>query len=134
MDVDGVTLLLSSGAVLLGVAAFLGFAQARTERGSAAESKWRVVHSGGTAGGVQLLALAAVWGRLAGHSSWASVVAGCIVLSTWLFFIGPLLKALERARGGNFLLWAGAAFSVPGYLGLIGLGLMALGLTASGSS
>jgi hypothetical protein len=127
MNIDGVSLLLPNGAVLLGVAAFLGFAQARAERGSAAESKWRVVHSGGTAGGVQLLALGAVWGHLAAHSSWASVVAGCIVLSTWLFFVGPLLKALERARSGNVLLWAGAVASVPGYLGLIGLGLTAFG-------
>ena len=90
---DG-ALLLATGAVLLGIAAFMGFAQARTTRGSASEGKWRLVHSGGTAGGVQLLALSAVWPRLAGQSPIASVTAVAIALSTWLFFIGPLLKAL----------------------------------------
>lgn len=119
MNLDGGGLLLITGAVLLGIAAFMGFAQAGTQRGSTAESKWRVVHSGGTAGGVQLLALSAVWSRLAGPSPLAGVIAGCLALSTWLFFVGPLLKALSRSRSGNVVLWAGATASLPAYFGLL---------------
>jgi len=119
---DLAALLLPTGTVLLGIAALTGFAQARTTRGTEAESKWRVVHSGGTAGGVQLLALSAVWSTLTGPSLVASVTAASIVVATWLFFLGPLLKALAWPRTGNWALWAGAALAIPGYVGLIGLG------------
>jgi hypothetical protein len=119
MNIDSEGLMLTTGAVLLGLAAFMGFAQAGTSRGSAEEARWRVVHNGGTAGGVQLLALSAVWTRLCGQSPFAGWVAVCLALSTWLFFIGPLLKALSRVRSGNAVLWAGAVASLPAYLGLI---------------
>lgn len=119
MKLESGELLLTAGALLLGIAAFMGFAQARASRGSATESRWRVVHNGGTAGGVQLLALSAVWTRLAAPSLFSGIVACCLVLSTWLFFIGPLLKALSRPRSGNAILWVGAVASLPAYLGLI---------------
>jgi len=119
MRIDSDALLLVTGALLLSVAAFTGFVQARTERGSAEEVRWRVVHNGGTAGGVQLLALSAVWARLAGSSDFAGPIALCLAMSTLLFFVGPLLKALSRARSGNLVLWAGAVASLPAYIGLI---------------
>ena len=117
-------LLLSAGTMLLGVAALMGFVQARKASGSPEHSRWRVVHNGGTAGGVQLLALSAVWGRLAEESVMTSSIAHAIALSTWLFFVGPLLKAMSRTKSGNAITWAGAVAAVPGYVGLVGLALL----------
>lgn len=126
MNIDSESLLLVSGAILLGVAAFMGFAQAKA-RGSHTESMWRVVHSGGTAGGVQLIALAAVWTLLGGQSPGGAVVAVCLCVSTWLFFIGPLLRVLERDKAGNLVLWIGATAAIPAYAGLIVLAVARFG-------
>jgi hypothetical protein len=72
------SLLLSAGLRLLGVAALTGFVQARTPRDSAAFDHWRVVHNGGTAGGVQLLAL--------------NVLGACVAAPAYLAL--PLLLVL----------------------------------------
>ena len=58
--------LIVAGMFLLAPAALLGFMQARQTPGSAQHTLWRVAHSGGTAGAVQLLALGAVLVELAG--------------------------------------------------------------------
>lgn len=127
MNIDSAQLLLTTGALLLGLAALTGFVQARTERGSEAESRWRVVHSGGTAGGVQLIALAAVWQDLSGTSPVIGWVGACLVLSTWLFFVGPLLKALQRIRSARLIVGLGGLVAIPAYLGLIVLSVSRYG-------
>jgi hypothetical protein len=123
MTIVAEALLLRTGAVLLALAAFTGFAQA-TARGSSLEAQWRVVHNGGTAGGVQLLVLAVAWPALAGQSLIAPWVALAIIVATWCFFIGPLLKVRSQARAAQLVLLAGAVVSVPGYVGLLALGLL----------
>src|SRR6476469_9371329 len=111
------SILLSTGLVLLGLAALTGFLQARTPRDSDAFHRWRVVHAGGTGGGVQLLALSAIWNRLP-QSSFASWVVLGVACATWIFFLGPLANALERPQLAKRLNWLGALIAAPAYLAL----------------
>ena len=60
---DATNLLLINGILLLARAALLGFAQEHHRDRPDAFSAWRVVHAGGTAGAVQLLALGASLAR-----------------------------------------------------------------------
>lgn len=113
------SLFISSGALLLAVAALLGFQLHRSSHVPAATARWRVVHSGGTAGGVQLIALGAVWSKLALASATSVLATGTLVAGTWLMFVGPLMTALARPRLGMWVGYCGAFISVPGYLLLI---------------
>jgi len=60
---DSSRVLLLSGVMLLSISALLGFVQERHRDSPEAFARWRVVHAGGAAGAVQLIALAAVWGQ-----------------------------------------------------------------------
>jgi hypothetical protein len=110
------TFLLAAGILLLTPAALAGFLQARAKDADAA-ARWRVVHAGGTAGAVQLLALAAVWSHFPAVA-WTSAVAIGIAVSTWAFFVGPLARALGKARLASAVNLAGALVALPAYLGL----------------
>ncbi|MEO5770160.1 MAG: hypothetical protein ABIS92_17525, partial [Polyangia bacterium] len=81
-------------------------------------SNWRVVHAGGTAGAVQLLALSFVWTRLRGHENAFAFLAGGIIFSTWAFFIGPLARAVGLPRLARRVNRAGALVAVPSYMAL----------------
>ena len=81
----------------------------------AGSARWRVVHNGGTAGGVQLLALGAVWSKLAFASVLSMLAAGALVAGTWLMFVDPLMTALAQPRLGKWAGYCGAFVSVPGY-------------------
>lgn len=118
------SLFISSGALLLAVAALLGFQLHRSSSMPAATARWRVVHSGGTAGGVQLIALGAVWSKLALASATSVLATGALVAGTWLMFVGPLMTALARPRLGKWIAYCGAFISVPGYLLLIWFALL----------
>jgi hypothetical protein len=110
--------LLVSGAVLLSISALLGFVQERHRDRPAAFASWRVVHSGGTAGAVQLLALAATWQRFFARGPWSVLVAAGLIVSTWAFFLGPLARATGHARVATSINGAGAVIAVPAYLAL----------------
>jgi hypothetical protein len=116
MDATG--LLLMSGIVLLASAALLGFMQEHHRDRPEMFSAWRVVHSGGTAGAVQLLALGAIWERLTDASRLSNALAWTIVIVTWAFFLGPLARALGRPRLARAFNTVGAVLAVPGYLAL----------------
>lgn len=113
-------LLLALGIILLAAASLLGFMQARLAPDHPAQARWRVVHVGGTAGAVQLIALSAVWHKLTvdNTSLLAITIAAGIAISTWAFFIGPLMRALGDERWYRGVHWFGAAFAVPGYAAL----------------
>ena len=114
---DAPRLPLMAGIVLLASAALLGLVQEHYRKEPERFSAWRVVHAGGTAGAVQLLALGAVWERLSGSSGVADALAWTLVTVTCAF-LGPLARALGRprlARGFNIV---GATLAVPGYLAL----------------
>lgn len=113
-------LLLALGIILLAAASLLGFMQARIPAEDPAQARWRVVHVGGTAGAVQLIALSSVWHKLSANdtSILAPVIAVGIAFSTWAFFIGPLMRALGDRRWYRRVHLAGALFAVPGYLAL----------------
>jgi hypothetical protein len=116
---DAIRLLLIAGTVLLAVAALLGFVQERYRDQPALFAGWRVVHAGGTAGAVQLLALAAVWEQLAG-AGLTSVLLACTLISvTWAFFLGPLARVLGWLRIARLLNTVGAILAGPGYLALL---------------
>ncbi len=115
---DEIRLLLISGTVLLAVAALLGFAQERYREDPVLFAGWRVVHAGGTAGAVQLLALAAVWQRLIGAGTLSLLLASTLIAVSWAFFLGPLARVLGWPRLSRAMNLAGAVLAVPGYVGL----------------
>lgn len=80
-------MLLVSGVVLLSISALLGFVQERHRDSPEMFARWRVVHAGGAAGAVQLIALAAVWSQF-GASGWKSILPLGLVLASWAF-LGP---------------------------------------------
>jgi hypothetical protein len=110
------TLLLVAGILLLTPSALAGFLQARAKEPATA-ARWRVVHAGGTAGAVQLLALAAVWSRFPPGGLALAVAVG-IAASTWAFFVGPLARAVGKPRLASAVNLAGALVAGPAYLGL----------------
>ena len=105
---------------MLGLAALTGFAQARHARNSARHVRWRVVHAGGTAGAVQLIALGAALRVLdAPLTRWYELptLVG-VALATWAFFLGPLLHALGKDRTARWVTLCGAVFAAPAYAAL----------------
>lgn len=108
--------LLSSGILLLTVSALLGFVQYRHRDRPEAFAHWRVVHAGGTAGAIQLLALSAVWAHFGAATASLALVAGGLILATWAFFLGPLAKALGRLHLATVVNSVGAAAAIPSYL------------------
>src|SRR5437867_1482171 len=82
------------GTWLLAIAALLGFVQKRHRDVPEEFARWRVVHAGGTAGAVQLLALSAIWPRLSGSHPWTTVLAWGLILVAWAFLLGPTAQAV----------------------------------------
>jgi hypothetical protein len=110
--------LLISGTLLLTLSALCGFIQHRHRARADTVALWRVVHAGGTAGAVQLLALAALWDRLAPPGAFADLLAAGLIVATWAFFLGPLARALGGIRTARAITGIGAALAVPAYLAL----------------
>jgi hypothetical protein len=110
-------LLFVFGIVLLAVSALLGFVQHRYREQPEAFALWRVVHAGGTAGALQLLVLAAVWKHFPQVPS-VGALAVALVAATYAFFLGPLARALNRARIASALLTLGAVIALPAYVAL----------------
>jgi hypothetical protein len=106
------------GTFLLAIAALLGFVQERHRDSPDAFARWRVVHAGGTAGGVQLVALSAMWPRLSGSETWTAVLAWALIFTAWAFFIGPIARAMGQHRLASVVNRAGAVVAVPAYLAL----------------
>jgi len=113
---DSERLLLVFGLVLLSASALLGFVQYRYRERAEAFSHWRVVHSGGTAGAVQLLALCAIWGHLGIKGTWATWLSLGLIIATWAFFLGPLARAVGRPRTARIINRVGGAVAVPAYV------------------
>ena len=107
-----------SGVLLLAVSALLGFVQKRHRQSPEAFAAWRVVHAGGTAGAVQLLALAAIWEPMTAGHHWTAALAWALIAVTWAFFIGPLARALGHRQIGAWINRAGAVVAVPAYIAL----------------
>ena len=110
--------LLISGTVMLSVSALLGFVQYRHRERPDTSARWRVVHVGGTAGAVQLLALSAIWGRFGFRGTWVTLLATGVILATWAFLLGPLARALGWSRMANVINSTGAVLALPAYLAL----------------
>lgn len=112
--------LIVAGVVLLAISALTGFMLARAAQGSRAHALWRVAHNGGTAGGVQLIALGAIVERLSASVSEgvASLVLLGVTAGTWAFFIGPLLRAVGAERAADRINLLGALVAAPSYLAL----------------
>jgi hypothetical protein len=109
--------LLGAGIVLLALAALSGFVQHRMRENAEAFAQWRVVHAGGTAGAVQLLALSAVWNRF-GQGPAVSLLAAGLIAATLAFFLGPLARALDFRRTATVILAVGGLLALPAYLAL----------------
>jgi hypothetical protein len=109
--------LLVFGTLLLAIAALLGFVQERHRGSPDSFARWRVVHAGGTAGGVQLIAFAAVWQRLQ-PNLWTVALASGLIVAAWAFFIGPLARATGWPRLAVVVNRVGALVALPSYLAL----------------
>ena len=104
-----------SGVVLLSISALLGFVQERHRDSPERFARWRVVHAGGAAGAVQLIALAAVWSQF-NATGWTEFIAAGLVASSWAFFLGPLARAMDRPRVSRWINIAGAIVALPTYV------------------
>jgi len=109
--------LLISGVLLLAVASLCGFVQHRYRREPKLFAEWRVVHVAGTAGAVQLLALASVWHSF-GQGLVVSILEAGLIFATLAFFFGPLARALRQPRTASVLLSLGGLVALPTYLAL----------------
>jgi uncharacterized BrkB/YihY/UPF0761 family membrane protein len=110
--------LLVFGTLLLATSAVLGFVQERHRDSPEAFVRWRVVHAGGTAGGVQLIALSTIWQRLPGTGTWIVALAWGLIFAAWAFFLGPTARALGQPRCARALNIVGAVVALPSYLAL----------------
>ena len=108
-------MLLLSGVSLLSISALLGFVQERHRDSPEAFARWRVVHAGGAAGAVQLIAFAAVWNQLA-STGWKAVLPFGLVWASWAFFLGPLARAMDMPRVSRWVNIAGAVVALPTYV------------------
>lgn len=113
MDPNRVLLL--SGVTLLSISALLGFVQERHRESPDVFARWRVVHAGGAAGAVQLIALAAVWNQFA-VTGWRAMLPMGLVFASWAFFLGPLARAMDLPRVSRWVNIAGAIVALPTYL------------------
>ena len=104
------------GVVLLSISALCGFVQYRYRERPEAFAHWRVVHAGGTAGAVQLIALYAIWGHLGINGTWATCLSNGLIIATWAFFLGPLARAVGQPRTARIVNSVGAVVAVPAYL------------------
>ena len=104
-----------SGVVLLSISALLGFVQERHRDSPEAFARWRVVHAGGAAGAVQLIALAAVWSQFAA-TGWKTILPLGLIVSSWAFFLGPLARAMDRPRLSRWINTVGALVALPTYV------------------
>ena len=107
--------LLVSGILLLAVSALLGFVQERHRNSPEKFAQWRVVHAGGSAGAVQLLAFAAVWDRFGQHG-WNAALAWGLIAASWAFFLGPLSRAIDQPSVARWINYLGAIVAFPTYL------------------
>lgn len=110
--------LLVFGVVLLSVSALCGFVQYRYRERPESFAQWRVVHAGGTAGAVQLIALYAIWGHLGIRGTWATCLSSGLIIATWAFFVGPLARAVGQPRIARIVNSAGTVVAIPAYLSL----------------
>jgi hypothetical protein len=111
---DASRVLLSSGVMLLSISALLGFVQERHRESPESFAQWRVVHAGGAAGAVQLIALAAVWNQF-DASGWRALLPFGLVGASWAFFLGPLARAMQRPRIARWVNAVGAVVALPTY-------------------
>lgn len=107
------------------------FSKAITSGGN--EVAWRVVHSGGSMGGIMLIAFSSLLPHLV-LPQWAvSLFIWTIILGTWLFIIAMIVAAITGERGlkaGGSLINRGVYF---GYMfgaifSIAGCGLLLAGL------
>jgi hypothetical protein len=119
MILQGVDVVVAAGIVLLAVAALTGFMVARVPAHSELHALWRVVHNGGTAGGVQLIALGVAADKFgATRDPLTLAILFGVALATWAFFIGPLLRVLGRPGAARVTNAVGAIVATPAYAGL----------------
>jgi hypothetical protein len=118
MTLSSSSFLLFTGLCLLAIAALLGFVQYRYRAQPEAFAHWRVVHAGGSTGAVQLLALSAVWEKLALAEDWGLLLASSLSFATWAFVAGPLARALGFPGAAGRINIVGAVVAVPAYVAL----------------
>lgn len=121
------------GVLILTVSLISGgwFAKAINTRGN--DVAWRVVHSGGSMGGIMLIAFSSLVPIIVLPRWSVTVFVWSVILSAWLFIIAMMVAAISGERGlktggslinrGVYYLYLfGALFS------LIGCGLLLIGL------
>jgi hypothetical protein len=128
-----ITYLALHGVLVLIVSLISGrwFSKAITSKGN--EVAWRVVHSGGSMGGIMLIAFSSLLPILVLPKWGIEVFIWSIILGTWAFVIAMIIAAVTGERG---LVWGGSVLNrgvytgylMGAFLSLLGCGFLLAGL------
>jgi len=121
------------GVLILTICVFAGRFFARAINNQSREVAWRVVHSGGSMGGVMLIAFASVLDLAYLPYAASNAFVWFIVLGTWALVIGMIAAAVTGERG---LRWGAssigrsiyAVYVVGAISSLVGCGILVFGL------
>jgi hypothetical protein len=110
------------------------FSKAITTGGN--EVAWRVVHSGGSMGGIMLIAFSSLVPIIVLPQWGAELFVWSIVFGTWLFIIAMIVAAITGERGlkgGGSLVNRGiySCYFVGALLSLVGCSLLLVGLLSA---
>lgn len=134
MDMDKSAVYLALNGVLILLVSLISgrwFSRAITTKGN--EVAWRVVHSGGSMGGIMLIAFSSLVSLLV-LSPWAMVVfVWSSIAGTWLFILAMIAAAVTGERGltnGGSLINQGIyhTYIVAAFSSLVGCGILLAGL------
>ena len=107
------------------------FAKAINTKGN--DVAWRVLHSGGSMGGIMLIAFSSLVSIIVLPQWLVTFFVWSIILSAWLFIIAMIAAAITGERGskiGGSVMNRGVYYFyfVAGLFSLIGCGLLLIGL------
>ncbi len=106
--------------LMIGFLAGFPFAKAIKNK-TGREVAWRVVHSGGSAAGVMLIAIGAIINRLEIGETLNKILCAGLIISTYLLVAGMVLAAKTGERGiGNDAASKNSNWKIINYLYAIG--------------
>jgi hypothetical protein len=121
------------GTLILAVSMVSGRWFSKAIKAGKSEVAWRVVHSGGSMGGVALIAVAGVFDLVSLPETLLKVFVWVLILGMWVFLVGMIAAAVTGQRG---LEWRSSSIGKTIYVmyiigtvtTLVGVGRLSLGL------
>lgn len=96
---QNIILLALNGVLTLTVSMLAGRWYAKAILTNGNDVAWRVVHSGGSMGGIMLVAFASVLSHTVLSDFWRDSFTVSIISGTWLFILGMFAAAISGHRG-----------------------------------